>query len=149
MNSVNKSFAMYFRILILLGTFSIAMGALEAIVVVYLREIYYPQGFEFPLILLSPKIFFVECLRELSTIVMLIMVGVIAGKNSLQRFSYFLFAFAVWDIFYYVWLKVLLNSSAMGWACTRTDNSFLNNDTLFWSYHLFTSEGYQGENKMD
>jgi hypothetical protein len=52
---------------------------------------------------------------------MLIMVGVIAGKNALQRFAYFLFAFAVWDIFYYVWLKVLLNWPA----------SFLTWDLLF------------------
>jgi hypothetical protein len=32
-----------------LGIFGIAMGALEAIVVVYLRELYYPKGFSFPL----------------------------------------------------------------------------------------------------
>jgi hypothetical protein len=97
------------------------MGALEAIVVVYLRQIYYPAGFDFPLILLSPRMFFVECLREIATIAMLIMVGVIAGKNALQRFACFLFAFAVWDIFYYVWLKVLLNWPA----------SFLTWDLLF------------------
>jgi hypothetical protein len=33
----------------------------------------------------------------------------IAGMNRWQRFSYFLIGFGVWDIFYYVWLKVILN----------------------------------------
>ena len=32
-----------------LTLFSIAMGLLEAVVVMYLRELYYPAGFAFPL----------------------------------------------------------------------------------------------------
>ncbi len=32
-----------------LALFGIAMGLLEAIVVVYLRELYFPDGFRFPL----------------------------------------------------------------------------------------------------
>jgi hypothetical protein len=48
---------------------------------------------------------------------MLIMIGVISGKNFREKFSYFLFTFAIWDIFYYVWLKILLNwpSSLFTW----------------------------------
>ena len=93
----------------LLGLFGIAMGALEAIVVIYLRQIYYPQGFEFPLTFLSPQMLSVEWLREVATIVMLITIGMIEGENSLQRFAWFLYSFAIWDIFYYVWLKLLLD----------------------------------------
>lgn len=111
------SFTDIYRKYYLIGIFAIAMGALEAIVVVYLRQLYYPVGFDFPLTMLTPKMVSVEWLRELATLVMLITIGMIAGNNSLQRFAWFLYSFAVWDIFYYVWLKVLLNwpSSLLTW----------------------------------
>lgn len=97
------------RNFLLLGIFSVAMGFLEAIVVVYIRQIYYPEGFNFPLNLLSPDMFKIEWLREISTIIMLVSISFIAGNNYLQKFSYFLFSFAIWDIFYYVGLKLFLN----------------------------------------
>jgi hypothetical protein len=40
---------------------------------------------------------------------MLAGIGILAGRNSTERFAWFLYSFAVWDIFYYVFLKVLLN----------------------------------------
>ena len=85
------------------------MGLLEAIVVVYLRKIYYPTGFKFPLEIISNDVLQVEILREFCTLVMLISIALIAGKNRLQVFSYFLFCFAVWDIIYYAGLKLILN----------------------------------------
>ncbi len=105
------------KILFFLTVFAIAMGLLEAIVVVYLRQIYYPEGFSFPLNMMSPEATGIEMLRETSTIIMLVSISIIAGKNFLQRFSFFLLSFGVWDIFYYVWLKVLLNwpSSLLTW----------------------------------
>lgn len=106
---MNWPFVKVHRNFYLLGLFGISMGALEGIVVVYLRQIYYPLGFDFPLALISPQMISVEWLREAATIIMLISIGMIAGKNSLQRFSYFLYTFAVWDLFYYVLLKLLLN----------------------------------------
>ncbi|UCF15975.1 MAG: hypothetical protein JSW59_00665, partial [Phycisphaerales bacterium] len=41
----------------------------------------------------------------------------LAGRNRQQRFAYFLTIFAVWDIFYYVWLKILIDwpSTIMDW----------------------------------
>lgn len=106
---MNWTFAKKYRILILLGIFAIAMGILEAIVVVYLRQIYYPQGFYFPLSMLSHAMVFVEWTREIATIIMLVMIGILAGKDTLQRFLCFLYSFAVWDIFYYAGLKLFLN----------------------------------------
>ncbi|MCE5255300.1 MAG: hypothetical protein LLF89_00470 [Spirochaetaceae bacterium] len=94
---------------ILLGLFSVAMAALEAIVVIYLRQLYYPQGFGFPLAPASLQMVFTEWLREAATIVMLLVIGALAGKGFLQGFFCFLYTFAVWDIFYYVWLKILIN----------------------------------------
>ncbi len=89
--------------------FGIAFGFLEAIVVVYLRKIYYPEGFSFPLALLEPEMIKIEIVREFSTIIMLATIGWILGKKFGERFSFFIFTFAVWDIFYYVGLKIFLN----------------------------------------
>jgi len=92
-----------------LTIFSISMGFLETSVVVYLRKLYYPEGFKFPLIPVTRDIATTEFFREIATIIMLIGAGVMAGKNSIQCFVFFLYSFAIWDIFYYVFLKVLLN----------------------------------------
>lgn len=95
--------------LFLLLLFGIGMGFLESIVVVYLREISYPNGFTFPLVLPAPKIFIAEVVREICTIIMLVSIACIAGKSKLSKFSYFLYSFAVWDIFYYIGLKLFLD----------------------------------------
>jgi hypothetical protein len=104
------------RNLVLITTFGIAMGALEAIVVVYLRMLYYPDGFEFPMKLIDPAVYGVEVLRELATLVMLFSIAWLVGKSFYERLAYFLLAFAVWDVFYYFWLKVLLD-----WPATLLD----------------------------
>lgn len=92
-----------------LTIFAVAMGLLEAAVVVYLRHILYPEGFAFPLRLMTPDILFTEYLREISTLVMLVSLSLFGGRNLSEKFSFLLYSFGVWDIFYYVWLKVLLD----------------------------------------
>jgi hypothetical protein len=92
-----------------LTIFSVFMGLLEAVVVVYLRQMYYPEGFSFPLHILPPGAISVEMYREISTLVMLACVGYVSGKIFLERIAYFLFCFGIWDIFYYIWLKVFLD----------------------------------------
>lgn len=89
--------------------FSIAMGFLESAVVVYLRQLYYPSGFRFPLSIMDVHVFVTELLREAATLIMLVGVAILGASTPRQRFAFFLIAFAVWDIFYYVFLKVLLN----------------------------------------
>ena len=93
----------------IVGIFSVAMGLLEAVVVIYLRQIYYPHGFSFPLTLLNTKIYFIELLRELATLVMLVSVSLLAGNSRNQKFAWFLFAFALWDLTYYAALKLFLD----------------------------------------
>lgn len=95
--------------LFIIFLFGIAMGFLEAIIVVYLRELYYPNGFNFPLEVIPPFILLVEIVREFCTMIMLITLAWLAGRNKLEIFSYFLFSFAIWDIFYYIALKIFLN----------------------------------------
>ncbi len=89
--------------------FAIAMAFVESAVVVYLRVIYYPEGFHFPLKLILDSTIKAELFREMATLVMLLSVAVLAGKKLWERFAWFLLAFGVWDIFYYVWLKVLID----------------------------------------
>lgn len=97
--------------------FSIAMGFMESSVVVYLRAILYPEGFTFPMVVMDKQLAITEIFREAATIIMLLGIGIIAGRNSSERFAWFLYSFAIWDIFYYVFLKLLLNwpESLMTW----------------------------------
>jgi len=107
--------------LIWVTLFAIAMGLLESAVVIYMRELLYPGGFSFPLSPIPERLVVTELLRELATLVMLVGVGVVAGRNFPERFAWFIFSFGVWDIFYYVFLKLLI-----GWP-----TSMLTWDLLF------------------
>lgn len=89
--------------------YAIAMGAVEGAVVVYLRRLYFPEGFSFPLRMIDTDIVIVELWRELATLVMLVSVAAIAGRNRAERFAYFLLAFGVWDLAYYGFLKLALD----------------------------------------
>lgn len=112
---------MKLKIVVWLTVFSVAMGFLESSVVVYLREIMYPAGFDFPLVFPATKIAVTEIIREAATIIMLAGVGVMNGRNFTERFAAFIYCFAVWDLFYYLFLKAIL-----GWPA-----SLLTWDILF------------------
>lgn len=104
------------------SVFATAMGYLEAAVVVYLRMLYCAGGFGFPMKkFMEPDVLLVEGTRELATLVMLLCVAWLAGAGLKNRLAYFLFSFAVWDLFYYAGLKAVLN-----WP-----DSFITNDLLF------------------
>ncbi|MBW1715209.1 MAG: hypothetical protein JRJ77_05180 [Deltaproteobacteria bacterium] len=96
--------------------FSIAMALVEAAVVAYLRALYYPEGFAFPLELITVRHFIVELGRETATIFMLLSVAALIGKRFWEKFAYFIICFGFWDIFYYVWLKL-----ALGWPSSLLD----------------------------
>jgi hypothetical protein len=89
--------------------FSISMAALESAVVVYLRRLYYPEKFTVSMQIVDKNIILIELLRELATIIMLLCIGYVSGKNFKERFAYFLISFAIWDIFYYLWLKIFID----------------------------------------
>lgn len=109
------------RLLIIVTLFAIAMGFLETVVVVYLREILYPEGFGFPLSPVTPDLAVTELLREVATMVMLVSVGLLLSRKFSTGFAWFLYTFAIWDICYYIFLKLLL-----GWP-----ESLLTWDVLF------------------
>jgi hypothetical protein len=88
--------------------YAVAMAYLESAVVVYLRALYYPQGFDFPLAAMPPEMAAIEIGREAATIVMLLGVAMLAGTDRWERFLAFCLGFGVWDIFYYVWLWIFI-----------------------------------------
>jgi len=89
--------------------FGIAMGYFEASVVVYLRALFYPRGFSFPLVNIRSYVLYVELVREVMSLAMMASVAVLAGRNFIERFGFFCYTFGVWDIFYYVFLKIAIN----------------------------------------
>lgn len=104
------------------AAFAIAMAWLESAVVLYLRTLldrlnpYQPT----PLPELG-GLAGAELIREAATLIMLALVGWLAGRTWRSRLGYFLLAFGIWDIFYYVFLVPLT-----GWP-----NSLLDWDILF------------------
>lgn len=99
----------YLKKILWISLFAIAMGYLESSVVVYLREIYYPAGFDFPLAPIDVRIAITEIFRELATMIMLVLIGFFVGKTVNERFAWFIYTFAIWDIFYYIFLKLLVD----------------------------------------
>jgi len=92
------------RWLIVIG-YALAMAWVEAAVVHYLRttiervQPYQPN----PL----PAVFNfgeIELVCEAATLIMLVLVGWLAGSGYRAKFGYSLLAFGVWDIGYYVYL---------------------------------------------
>jgi len=106
----------------LVVTYAAAMAWVEAAVVFYLRSMmdrivpYQPD----PLPVMG-GFAQVELPREFATLVMLLAVGVLAGRTWRARLGYAAIAFGVWDIFYYVFLKIMC-----GWP-----HSLLDWDVLF------------------
>jgi len=97
--------------------FGVSMGFFESAIVVYLRELYYPGGFAFPLEHIEPHTGVTELIREFFSLIMIVSVAAMTSRSFMQRFANFLYIFAVWDIFYYIFLKLLLGwpDSLMTW----------------------------------
>ena len=109
MNSTTKRF-------LWVSVYAATMAYLEAAVVVYLRALLGLTDITDVDVSLGPY-GFVEIGREAATIVMLAAVGWMAGHHGKERWAYGLFAFGLWDVFYYIWLRVLLSwpDSLLGW----------------------------------
>lgn len=104
-----RTHATWIRLVPWMTAWAVAMAFLESAVVIYLRELYYPDGFKFPLAPVAPHVAVTEVLRELATMVMLLAPAALVTRKRLERFAWFSFCFGVWDIFYYVFLKIILD----------------------------------------
>lgn len=121
--------------------FSIAFAFMESSVVIYLRHILganQPAINQNDLLLLLPGIAFlepqtalkiiknsqllnVEMIREGATLIILASVSLLASRTLKQALAFFFLAFGIWDIFYYVFLKLIID-----WP-----KSFFDLDTFF------------------
>ena len=90
-----------------LVVFAVAMAFVEAAVVVYLRKVI-GEGPVFPMKDLPALLLVVEIGREAATIVMLLAVPFLSFHGGARRMGAFLLLFAVWDVFYYLWLHVTI-----------------------------------------
>jgi hypothetical protein len=86
------------------------MAQVEAALVIHLRTIY--RGDEplavFPLVFLSDRDLLIEVAREVATMLMILSVALLRSRRGVQVFGAFVYVFGVWDIAYYVWLKIML-----------------------------------------
>jgi hypothetical protein len=93
---------------LLVALYAAAMAWVESAVVFYLRtmidRINPHQPNPLPMI---GSLGHVELAREAATMIMLLTVGILAGRTWRGRLGYAAIAFGVWDIFYYVFLKVM------------------------------------------
>lgn len=109
------------RLSVLVG-FAAAFAYVESSVVVYLRTIFYRDGFNFPIADFGSmegvlRFLLIEIGREAATLVLIFTSAYLMVKSRRHRLAYFMIIFAVWDIFYYVWLKLLLDwpASLLDW----------------------------------
>ena len=97
--------------------FAVAMAYLESAVVVYLRDIWEIGKSLFPVLPIfaeqTHRVLAVEVGREAATLVMFVALAFAVARTRVQWWAVLLIAFGVWDIFYYVWLKVLI-----GWPAS-------------------------------
>jgi hypothetical protein len=100
--------------------FAIAMAWVEAASVFYIRalvdRIEPYQADPLPLETINGALGYVELWREAATLAMIATLGLLAGRTWRRRAGYAALAFGAWDIFYYVFLRVI-----SGWPRTLLD----------------------------
>jgi hypothetical protein len=90
--------------------YATAMAWVEAAAVVYLRTLTGGlQPFQSAPVDLSAgtRLAGTEMVREAATLIMLLSVGWLAGRNWRSRLAYAMIAFGIWDILYYVFMAII------------------------------------------
>lgn len=125
--------------------FALALAYLEAVVVVYLRKIFEPPFlslaanaiekreviFSFGIIsflksaaaikiIPDSKIILIEQFREVATILIIFCFSLISARRLKRKFGFFFLIFALWDIYYYIFLYLLI-----GWPKSLFDTDVL------------------------
>ena len=98
--------------------YAVAMAWVEAAVVFYLRTLANRidpyQANPLPEV---AGLSWVELVREAATLVMLLGVGLLAGRDWRSRWGYAAVAFGIWDLFYYLFLRIITHwpHSVLDW----------------------------------
>jgi hypothetical protein len=107
---------------LVVALYAVAMAWVEASAVYYLRSLFdRVEPYQPCPLPMAGGFGEAELLREIATLIMLLTVGWLAGATWRTRLGYSVVAFGVWDIFYYVFLRVMT-----GWP-----KSLLDWDILF------------------
>jgi len=101
----------------IVAAFAIAMAWVESASVFYIRALVDRiEPYQAQPLPLNDALGNVELWREGATMIMIAMVGMLAGRTWRRRVGYAAVAFGVWDIFYYVFLRLI-----SGWPKTLLD----------------------------
>jgi len=101
----------------IVAAFAIAMAWVESASVYYIRALVGRiEPYQADPLPINGALGYVELWREAATLVMLATLGLLAGRTWLRRAGYAALAFGVWDIFYYVFLRII-----SGWPRTLLD----------------------------
>ena len=93
---------------IVVVAFAIAMACVESATVFYLRVLVdRVEPYQINPLPINNTLGNVELWREAATLVMLATVGMLAGRTWRRRIGYAAIAFGTWDIFYYVFLRMM------------------------------------------
>ncbi len=102
---------------LIVALYAVAMAWVESAVVYYLRTLVDRiEPYQSNPLPIATGLATVELVREAATMVMLLTVGWLAGITWRARAGYSLIAFGIWDIGYYVFLKMMT-----GWPKSLTD----------------------------
>lgn len=97
--------------------FAIAMAWVESASVYYLRALVDRiEPYQANPLPINDALGYVELWREAATLVMLATLGALAGRTWRRRIGYAAIAFGTWDIFYYVFLRIMTD-----WPATLLD----------------------------
>ena len=101
----------------IVAAFAIAMAWVEAASVFYIRALVDRiEPYQANPLPMKGALGNVELAREAATLVMLAMLGLLAGRTWRRRAGYAALAFGIWDIFYYLFLRLI-----SGWPRTLLD----------------------------
>ncbi|MCS7181411.1 MAG: hypothetical protein N2589_06695 [bacterium] len=100
----------------------LALGWWEGVVVIYIREILTAlqpdltkltiSQLTIPLIITREKgysLLFIEKTREITPIIIILCFSFLCEKKIKRKIATFFLIFAIWDLFYYLTLKILIN----------------------------------------
>lgn len=132
-----RGLALSDRTLTIVGMWAVAFGFVEAAAVGYLRaalgvslniEALAPEALNDP----ARQLLTIEAFRETATIIMLVSLALLAARGRRERWALFLWAFAIWDIVYYLglWLTV-------GWPPSLTTPDVLFLIPVPWVSHVW------------
>jgi hypothetical protein len=101
----------------IVAIYAVAMAWVEAACVYYIRMLVNRvDPHQVNPLPISGSLGAIEIAREASTLIMLLMIGALAGRTWRTRLGYTAIAFGVWDIAYYAFLKMM-----SGWPTSILD----------------------------